>query len=1381
MIPRDPHSKEIYRAGQCVTVSDDDMKVKFVQGDAPKGETLSNKDVVCSDNSPYKAMRMAENCVAGVENMIELGDLHEGALLHNLRLRYKEDKIYTFVGTILIAVNPYKDLGYTTMEMKKAYRGKDLDPSMAPHPFATADHVYNAMLDHLQNGTPDGKHVNQSVVISGESGAGKTVTTGHILEYLTFVTGRESEVQHQILASGLMLETFGNAKTTRNHNSSRFGKFVEVLFDESGGIVGACIKHYLLEKSRVCTQSLEERNYHCFYQLFAGTSADERASRWMLSEKPEDYFYLDQSGVTFMPAKIMDDGEVFRETIEFMNTLEFDAEMQETIWSICAAVLHIGNIQFEGEDSVTVTTPEAIEGASHCLGVQAEDLDRTLRERVLMMGGNATTSYFNFKDATNNRNALAKAVYSAMFDWIVGHINQTIATEEEEDAFIGVLDIFGFEHFESKPRPLPPKSPTVFLPNNHFEQFCINFANEMLQNFFNIQIFEQEKQLYAAENIPLDDIRFQNNDLCIALVQDKGGIIDIMNDCSKPRPPTTWTQFRDRLLQAHCKGPNWKPNPNKEYDFRSGRSEYLDKITKQDKWKTDMTDVILHHYAGPVQYTIGSEDPDAPQDWLSKNKDKLSDDLVQLISKSSNPHIAHIFESAPKSSAKNPTVARRFQASLQDLISKLTDTDALFVRTIKPNGRKKPKFFEDQMTMEQLRCAGMLETIKIRKMGYPRKRKPKDFVERYKICVPLDELSGMDYEAQAVYLCEKFIEADAEMIENNGIPFRMGVTMLFMKDYAFSQLEAVRDARLKEILKMKERAALLFQSLYRTSLMVRHIPELEKQYEDVRLWNEEKLRRMQATGKSADEVQAEMEEERRLAEEKKHLDLKAKVVGKAEAAARAAADNVETVKARIQELLDDSNEPNWTADELSGFRGRIHEIEQAEMEMEEAVKAVKAEFAVIKNSLKDYNRALGGAAVEKAEILSAALEKNLKTLSQEKIDRAKRVKDWVIEKKRLEEEEKRRVAREKAEAKRRKKEEAALARQRKLEEEEAARRLELEHKQAELLADVERKKEERRNEMMRKRERAEERRQAARLKRMEAEKMEKIEAEAREFEEQMKRKELEDEEQLAAEEAALAKEEAEASEKLSKAPTTALAGIRVKFRNIKATVRYVGPLPFYASGEWLGIEADVPVGDTPGSSGWCMGERFFECAAGHGLFVRADMVHVLSRDSAQRDDLFNGAEFEKPLQVNDLVDWQGHLGRVRFIGPTAFEAGNWVGVELDEPQGHNNGSVDSISYFSCRRGHGIFTRAHSVDNVSLWSHSFAERVVQDYIAANDLDLYGGDLDDFDDMDEVELQHLELREAEQRLKERFGAEFNMEDYVSMEGGGGLDSDTDEESE
>ncbi|KNC50836.1 myosin-I heavy chain class VII unconventional myosin [Thecamonas trahens ATCC 50062] len=1161
-----------------------------------------------------------------------------------------------------------------------------------------------------------------------------------------------------------MLETFGNAKTMRNHNSSRFGKFVEVLFDDEGMIMGASIKHYLLEKSRVVTQSKEERNYHCFYQLFAGTTEDERMAKWKLSAVPEDYFYLAQSGVTFMK-KIMDDAEVFQITMKHMTTLNFDAETQETIWKICAAVLHIGNVQFEGEDSVTVTTPEAIAGASHCLEIDPDDLDKALRERVLMMGGNATTSFFNYKDAINNRNALAKAVYSAMFDWIVAHINETIASDEEPAAFIGVLDIFGFEHFTNKPRPLPPKAPKVMLPNNHFEQFCINFANEMLQNFFNINIFEQEKAIYQAENIPLDDIRFQNNDLCIALVQEKDGIIDIMNDCSKPRPPTTWQQFRDRLLQAHCSGANWEPNPNKDYDFRENRSEYLDKITKQDKWKTDMTDIILHHYAGPVQYTIGSDDPDAPQDWLAKNKDKLSDDLIQLIKKSANPLIASILDYAPQSDDRNPTVARRFQSSLQELIGKLTATDALFVRTIKPNGRKKPKFFEDDMTLEQLRCAGMLETIKIRKMGYPRKNRPRDFVERYKICVPLDELAGMDFEAQAVYLCDKFIDADDEMVANNGVPYRMGTTMIFLKDYAFGQLEAAREARLKEILKMKQRAALLVQSLYRTTLMVQAIPKLEEKYENVRLWNEEKLRRMQATGKSADEIQAEMEEERRVAEEKKHLDLKAKVCGKADSIVKVAAEPVETVKARISELLDDTREPGWSADQLANMRGRIHELEQAEMEMEEATRALHAEFASLKPSLDDYDLSLADVVKDKADILAAAIAANLATLSQEKIDRAKRVTDWVKEKKRLEEEERRRVAREKAEAKRRKKEEAARARQRKLEEEEAARRLELERKMAELQAEVDAKKEARRSQIMHKRERAEERRQAARLKRVEREKVEKIEAEQREFEEQMKRKELEDLEQLEAEEKAVLEAENAAAEALAKAPTAALTGIRVKFGDIKATVKYVGPLPFYASGEWLGIEADVVVGDTPGSSGWCMGERFFECTQGHGLFVRADMVHVLSRDPAQRSDLFNDAEFDKPLGFGDMVDWEGHLGRVRYIGPTHFEAGNWIGVELDEPHGHNNGSVDDQVYFSCRRGHGIFTRAHSVDCVSLWSHTFAQRVVQDYISANDLDLYD-EFDEFDDVDEIELQNLELKEAEARLRQRFGADFEMSKFIDM---------------
>ncbi|BFZ03793.1 hypothetical protein BsWGS_06832 [Bradybaena similaris] len=596
----------------------------------------------------------------------------------------------TYTGSILVAVNPYKMFNIYGLDMVKRYEGQPLG-SLPPHLFAIGSTSYTKMIKDTEN---------QVLVISGESGAGKTESTKLIMQYLAAVNRSGNNlITEQILEANPLLESFGNAKTIRNDNSSRFGKYIEVYF-KSGSIVGAKLSEYLLEKSRIVTQAPEERNYHVFYEMLESLT-DEQKSKYGLQTAPK-YFYLNQGGSSLIPGR--DDAENFRKLTAAMDILSFDRQEQDTVIKILASVLHIGNIFFKAipvnnHDTVELGSDAEIKWISYLLDLSDEWLKQALISKVTEARGDRVVSPYNLDQALDARDAVAKALYCRMFSWLVERVNYIICrAEREKSTSLAVLDIFGFEDFHL----------------NSFEQLCINYANETLQYFFNQHIFQLEQKEYSKEKIRWEHIEFKDNQPTIDLIATKpSGILHILDDdCNFP-------QSTDKSFLEKC-------------HFHHAGNELYDKPRMSDP------EFYIVHYAGKIRYNV--------QHFLEKNKDTLRSDVIELMCESKNKMISQMFKdhrdrlitkTLSKTTGhlvtKRPrttTVAASFNESLLSLIDTMSRCNPFFVRCIKPNASKAPMVFEEIVVSDQLRYTGMLETIRIRKMGYPVRIKLPHFIER---------------------------------------------------------------------------------------------------------------------------------------------------------------------------------------------------------------------------------------------------------------------------------------------------------------------------------------------------------------------------------------------------------------------------------------------------------------------------------------------------------------------------------------------------------------------------------------------------------------------------------------------------------------------------
>uniref|UniRef100_A0A671USC3 Myosin VIIB n=1 Tax=Sparus aurata TaxID=8175 RepID=A0A671USC3_SPAAU len=681
---------------------------------------------------------MHPTSVEGVDDMIRLGDLNEAGLLRNLLVRHKEGIIYTYTGSILVAVNPYQLLPLYTTEHVHMYTDRRLG-ELPPHVFAIADGCFFNMRRNKKN---------QCCVISGESGAGKTENTKLMLQFLAAVSGQHSWIEQQILEANPILEAFGNAKTIRNDNSSRFGKYIDINFTKGGAIEGARVEQYLLEKSRVCRQAPQERNYHIFYYMLMGMSAEQK--KILSLGSAAEYYYLTMGNCTSCEGR--DDVKEYAHFRSALKILMFTENDSWEISKLLAAILHLGNVWFlflqlhisglRREAELTVCVPSS--------QVAPKELEKCLTQRSFMTARESVTKALTSDQAVDGRDAFVKAIYGKLFLWVVDKINAAIYKKsedsEEVQQSIGLLDIFGFENFSK----------------NSFEQLCINFANEQLQQFFVKHVFKLEQDEYARENIVWKHIDYQDNQRTLDVLASKPMNMLALIDEESNFPKGTDTTMLQKMNTVHGKGGIYIP-PKNNYETEFG----------------------IQHFAGVVNYDS--------KGFLEKNRDTLSADLIQLVESSSNKLLKLAFQKElfkiileikiPLHIKRVPTLTGQFRQSLDSLMKTLTACQPYFIRCIKPNDFKKPMLFDRELCIRQLRYSGMMETIRIRKAGYPVRYTFEEFLQRYRVLLK-------------TYICDPKID------------WKTGKTKIFLKDCHDTMLEV---ERMKEL----NAKALLIQKVMR--------------------------------------------------------------------------------------------------------------------------------------------------------------------------------------------------------------------------------------------------------------------------------------------------------------------------------------------------------------------------------------------------------------------------------------------------------------------------------------------------------------------------------------------------------------------------------------
>ncbi|KAF1609896.1 Myosin-1B, partial [Eudyptes chrysolophus] len=716
------------------------------------GETLTVKDDQVFPMNPPKYDK--------IEDMAMMTHLHEPAVLYNLKERYAAWMIYTYSGLFCVTVNPYKWLPVYNPEVVLAYRGKKRQ-EVPPHIFSISDNAYQFMLT--------GEWL-------GESGAGKTVNTKRVIQYFATIASSgekkkeekqqsgkmQGTLEDQIISANPLLEAFGNAKTVRNDNSSRFGKFIRIHFGATGKLASADIETYLLEKSRVTFQLKAERSYHIFYQIMSNKKP-ELIDMLLITTNPYDYQFVSQGEIT-VPS--INDQEELMATDSAIDILGFTPDEKTAIYKLTGAVMHYGNLKFKQKQREEQAEPDGTEvadKAAYLMGLNSADLLKALCYPRVKVGNEYVTKGQTVQQVHNSVGALAKAVYERMFLWMVVRINQQLDTKQPRQYFIGVLDIAGFEIFDF----------------NSLEQLCINFTNEKLQQFFNHHMFVLEQEEYKKEGIEWEFIDF-GMDLaaCIELIEKPMGIFSILEEeCMFPK--ATDTSFKNKLYDQHLgKSNNFqKPKPAK------GKAE---------------AHFSLVHYAGTVDYNISG--------WLEKNKDPLNETVIGLYQKSSVKALALLFASGgeaghgggkkggKKKGSSFQTVSALFRENLNKLMTNLRSTHPHFVRCIIPNETKTPGVMEHELVLHQLRCNGVLEGIRICRKGFPSRVLYADFKQRYRVLNASAVPEGQFMDSKKA--SEKLLGS----IAIDHTQYKFGHTKVFFKAGLIGLLEEMRDEKLAQLI-----------------------------------------------------------------------------------------------------------------------------------------------------------------------------------------------------------------------------------------------------------------------------------------------------------------------------------------------------------------------------------------------------------------------------------------------------------------------------------------------------------------------------------------------------------------------------------------------------
>ncbi|XP_049524310.1 myosin heavy chain, muscle-like isoform X8 [Dermacentor silvarum] len=947
-----PDEKEGFVLGNIVSTKGDMVTV-----DCPGGERSVKKDILQQVNPPKY-----EKC----DDMSNMTYLNDASVLHNLKERYYANLIYTYSGLFCVAINPYKRFPIYTKRVVDIYKGRRRT-EVPPHVFAVSDGAYMDMLANREN---------QSMLITGESGAGKTENTKKVIAYFAHVgaTSKKEEaakkdskkvstpgnLEDQVVQTNPVLESFGNAKTVRNDNSSRFGKFIRIHFGPMGKLAGADIETYLLEKARVISQQPAERSYHIFYQLMSGKIPGLK-EKLLLSNNVNDYHFVSQ-GKTSIPG--LDDGEEFQVTDTAFDVLGFTDEEKENIYKVTAAVMHFGCLKFKQrprEEQAEADGTEEGERVAHLLGLNAADLYKNLLKPRIKVGTEFVTQGRNITQVTASVGALAKAIFDRLFKWLVKRVNETLDTKQKRQHFIGVLDIAGFEIFDF----------------NSFEQLCINFTNEKLQQFFNHHMFVLEQEEYKREGIEWEFIDFGLDlQACIELIEKPMGVLSILEEESM-FPKASDKTFEEKLKTNHLgKSPNFiKPKPPKP-----GQAE---------------AHFAIVHYAGTVPYNLSG--------WLEKNKDPLNDCVVDQFKKGSNALLQAIFEDHPglgaaedkggkggrKKGSGFQTVSGLYREQLNKLMATLNSTSPHFVRCIIPNETKSPGVIDSHLVMHQLTCNGVLEGIRICRKGFPNRMIYPDFKQRYTILAASAVPKGF---VDAKNVSEKVIEA----IQLDANDFRFGHSKIFFRAGVLGRLEELRDERLGKIITMMQAAVRWyltkknFQKLKEQRVALLVIQRNLRKFLQLRNWLwwklyskvkpllsvarvedelkalEEKLKKTQEALDKEEKLRKELEGQNvKILQEKNDLFLQLE-------AERMGAGDVEE---RLNKALTQKGD---LESQLQDLNDRLSHEEDAHAQLSQSKKKLESEISGLKKDIEDMELAL-----QKAEQDKATKDHQIRNLNDE--------------------------------------------------------------------------------------------------------------------------------------------------------------------------------------------------------------------------------------------------------------------------------------------------------------------------------------------------------------------------------------------------------------
>lgn len=693
----------------------------------------------------------------GVPDFVLLTEISEDALMENLLKRYKADIIYTYIGEVVVSVNPYKKLDHLYNSKKiEEYKGRQMY-EVPPHIYSLSNDVYRSLLHDKAD---------QCVIISGESGAGKTEASKIFMSYIAAVSKSSTEVdrvKNQLLDSNPILEAFGNAKTLRNDNSSRFGKWMEIEFEYDGAPVGGKITNYLLEKSRVVVRSKGERSFHIFYQIISGLSASE-VDRIKLNQDASAYSYLKLSDC--IKVDTIDDTEDFKVVSKAMDVLGFSSEDKSTIWQLLSGILHLGNVTFkevEGKPGVSVLDNSITEIAAALFEVIPSTLEAALISRTITSGAGKRTSNIviplDNQQAIFTRDALAKAIYDRLFTWLVEKINKSLVKKvNTKTLLIGVLDIYGFEIFD----------------NNSFEQFCINLCNEKLQQVFIELTLKREQEEYDREGIQWEPVKYFNNKVICELIEGKPmSITALMDECC--------------LIAEHTD----KSLLGKVNDQFGTHPHYQSYKTSQDKTIPDLS-FRLKHYAGDVTYNV--------EGFLEKNKDTLFGDLVSCMNGSENALLKEIFPPLVDSKKRPITASMHFKNALSALMDQLMSTSAHYIRCIKPNDDKRANYLDETRIRHQVRYLGLLENIRVRRAGFSYRRPYGHFLWRYSMLTKETWPGGERSAKEDSQIIIQSLQLDKD-------EYRVGHTKIFIRNpTTLFRLEEEREKTLPNIINLLQTA-----------------------------------------------------------------------------------------------------------------------------------------------------------------------------------------------------------------------------------------------------------------------------------------------------------------------------------------------------------------------------------------------------------------------------------------------------------------------------------------------------------------------------------------------------------------------------------------------